>query len=105
MKSCEKSARFVVIDDPNNSNPFCKEHGPEKMLKKMGVLYRRARGGERCGQNVDGETNPVKSAKAWSKSGDDTKPYQAFKGGFSGSNTKQSKKIGKTYKVRLPKKK
>ena len=82
----------MISEDPNAANPFCKEHGPEKMLKKMGVLYRKARGGEKCGQNVDVEQNPAKSANERSKSGVDTKAYQAFKGAFPGPNRKQRKK-------------
>ena len=50
MKRCGKPARLVVIEDAKLINPVCKEHGSEQQLKKMGLLYRKAKGGEKCGQ-------------------------------------------------------
>ena len=103
MKRCEESASFVVIDDPDAPNPFCKEHGPEKKLKQMGVLYRKARGGEVCGQNVNDEKSSDKSAKTWSK--DESKGYQALQGGYSGPSQKPQKKTVEGFRIRPKKKK
>ena len=105
VKRCERAAKFVVIEDPNASTPFCKDHGPENKLKKMGVLYRRARAGEKCCHDVEVDMSPVKSANAWRGGGGESKPFQPVKGGFPGSIRRQPGKIGEPYRIRPPKKK
>ena len=105
MNRCEASASFVVIDDPGAPKPFCKDHGSEKMLKKMGVLYRKARGGEKCSQDLSADPDPALSEDSRSKSGGDPKSYQGFRGDLPGQNPKLRKQSGPEYRVRPPKKK
>ena len=82
VKRCGNAARFVVIEDPKAPNPFCKEHGPERYIKGMGFLYRKAKGGEKCGQIADVEKASLDALKTWGESGDPGKALQTLRKAF-----------------------
>lgn len=79
MKRCGKPARLVVIEDPKLINPVCKEHGSEQLLKKMGLLYRKAKGGEKCGQLATIEKENFKALEVWGNTGSADKALKTLK--------------------------
>ena len=85
MKHCGQPARLVVIEDPKLINPLCKEHGPERVLKKMGFLYRKARGGEKCGQLATVEKENFKALEVWGKTGSADKALKSLQKAYTGS--------------------
>lgn len=92
MKRCGKPARLVVIEDSKLINPLCKEHGPERVIKKMGFLYRKARGGEKCGQLATVEKESLSALKAWGSTGSAEKALKKFKKPFGPKNPPRVRK-------------
>ena len=92
MKRCGKPARLVVIEDSKLINPLCKEHGPERIIKKMGLLYRKARGGEKCGQLATVEKESLKALKVWGDTGNADKALKTFKKAFTVKNPPRVRK-------------
>ncbi len=92
MKRCGKPARFVVIEDAKLTNPLCKEHGPERIIKKMGLLYRKAHGGEKCGQLATVEKESLKALKVWGDTGSADKALKTFRKPFTAKNPPRVRK-------------
>ena len=84
MKRCGQPARLVVIEDPKLINPLCKEHGPERILKKMGLLYRKAKGGEKCGQLATVEKENFKALEVYGKTGSVDKALKSLRKAYTG---------------------
>ena len=92
MKRCGKPARLVVIEDSKLINPLCKEHGPERTIKKMGLLYRKARGGEKCGQLATVDQESLKALKVWGATGSADKALKTFQKAFTVKNPPRVRK-------------
>ena len=67
-KACGESARLVILAE-GYDHPVCKRHAQEEVIKKMGLLYRKARAGETCGQSQNYERATLDMMEEMGQSG------------------------------------
>lgn len=85
-KACGAPARIVVITEPGKDAFFCKRHGPEDVIRKMGLLFRKARAGEKCGQSQNWDGATLETIRTLHESGDPDAAFEHFKQAMKGKS-------------------